>query len=88
MHQILSFIPNDQSPTKLGVSVILCGFFLYTFTKMVSRIFPSLKVLGFGSQQNEFVVEGRVCDIISLFSVNKLLIMPILLIDRGDYGWF
>ncbi|KAE8325502.1 hypothetical protein BDV39DRAFT_103216 [Aspergillus sergii] len=59
MHQVLSFIPNDQSPTKLGVSVILCGFFLYTFTKMVSRIFPGLKMLGFGPQQNEFVVEGR-----------------------------
>ncbi|KAE8394231.1 hypothetical protein BDV23DRAFT_190408 [Aspergillus alliaceus] len=47
MYQVLSYFPND-SPTKLGVSIILCGFFLYTVTKMFR----------FGSK-NEFAVEGR-----------------------------
>ncbi|RAK72923.1 3-dehydrosphinganine reductase [Aspergillus fijiensis CBS 313.89] len=48
MHQLLSFIHYDSSPTILGVSTILCGILLYTVSKM----------LGFGSR-NHFVVEGR-----------------------------
>ncbi|KAE8149293.1 3-ketodihydrosphingosine reductase tsc10 [Aspergillus avenaceus] len=48
MHQTLSLITSDLSPTKLGFSVLFCSFLLYTVGKM----------FGFGSR-NEFVVEGR-----------------------------